>query len=144
MIMPTILTHLAKRYHLLNRQQTGSRPKQAAVNMTMFLVTKGDQVNSKYLITFTLCIDLNGAFDIVCKQRLLHTLYRMRHYLNVIWWVDSKRLDSLSFNNDTEPITLIRTGIPLGSPILLIIYLILLPLLFIQLCQTNCKITCQS
>jgi hypothetical protein len=99
----------------------------------MFLATKIDQANKKHLITSTLCIDMKGAFDKVYKPRLLHTMRKMKLHPNVIRWVDSflsEQLASLSFDKHTEPMTPIRTGIPEGSPVLPIIFLLYLTPLF--------------
>jgi hypothetical protein len=55
----------------------------------MFLATKIDQASKKHLITSPLCKDVKGALDNVYKQRLLHTMRKMKPHPNVIRWVDS-------------------------------------------------------
>jgi hypothetical protein len=87
--MATRLAHLAERYHLLDSLQIGVRPKRSAVNAAMFLATKIDQAHKKHLITFSLYIDVEGAFDNICKPRLLHHMQKMKLHPTVIRWVDA-------------------------------------------------------
>ena len=77
-IMATRLTHMAERYHLLDRLQIGGRPKRLAVDAAMYLATLIDEGNRKGKTTSTLCIDVKGAFDNMFKERLLHRMRTMK------------------------------------------------------------------
>jgi hypothetical protein len=145
--MATRLAHIAERHHLLDSLQIVGRPKRSAVDAAMFLATKIDQSNKRYLITSTFRKDVKGAFDNVCKPRLLHTMRKMKLPLSVIRWLDSflsELLTSLAFDKDTKPLTPIRTGIPQESPASPIIFLLYLTPLFTLLRQTHRNITCPS
>ena len=76
--MTTRLAHMVERYHLLDRLQIGGRPKRSAVDAAMYLATLIDEGNKKGKTTSTLCIDVKGAFDNVFKERLLHTMRKMK------------------------------------------------------------------
>src|ERR1700710_3340036 len=54
------------------------------------------------------------------------------------------RLASLTFDAESEPMTPITTGIPLGSPVSPILFLLYLQPLFIQLDQIHPHITSPS
>ena len=119
-IMATRLTHMAERYHLLDRLQIGGRPKRSAVDAAMYLATLIDEGNRKEKTTSTLCIDVKGAFDNVFKERILHMMRTMKLDQKTTRWVEtflSERMASLSFDKDSEKMSLIDTGIPQGSPV---------------------------
>src|SRR3981081_3028680 len=106
-----------------------------------------DQGKSEGKITSTLCIDVKGAFDNVYSKRLLQTLKQMRLNPAIIRWVDSfltDRLASLTFDAESEPMTPIKTGIPQGSPVSPILFLLYLRPLFTQLDQIHPQITSPS
>ena len=120
--MATRLTHMAERYHLLDRLQIGGRPKRSAVDAAMYLATLINGGNRKGKTTSTLCIDVKGAVDNVFKESLLHTMRTMKLDQKTTRWVEtflSERMASLSFDKDSKKMSLIDTGIPLaqGSPV---------------------------
>ena len=132
-IMATRLTHMAERYHLLDRLQIGGRPKRSAVDAAMYLATLIDEGNRKGKTTSTLCIDVKGAFDNVFKERLLHTMRTMKLDQKTTRWVEtflSERMASLSFDKDSEKMSPIDTGIPQGSPVSPILFLFYVSPLF--------------
>lgn len=76
---------------------------------------------------------MKGAFDHVAKNQLLAILQKLRLPTSLIAWVSSflkDRLLRLSFNNQTEEFSSINTGIPQGSPISPILFLIYIRDLF--------------
>ncbi len=78
-------------------------------------------------------LDVKGAFDHVSKNQLLRTLQQLRLPLSLIDWVKSflsDRVLRLSFDNQTEQFIDIDTGIPQGSPISPILFLIYIRNLF--------------
>jgi hypothetical protein len=146
-IMATRLAYMAERHHLLHKLQIGGRPKRSAVDAAMFLTTKIDEANRRNKITSTLCIDVKGAFDNVYKKRLLHTMRTMKLDQKTVRWVDSflsDRMASLSFDKDTEHMTGIDTGIPQGSPVSPILFLIYLTPLFTIMEREHPNVTCPS
>ena len=146
-IMATRLAHMAERYNLLHRLQIGGRPKRSAVDAAMFLTTRIDEANKKGKTTSTLCIDVKGAFDNVYKDRLIQTMRKMKLDQKTIRWVESflsNRMASLSFDKDKEQMTRIDTGIPQGSPVSPILFLIYLSPLFEIMDSQHPDVTCPS
>jgi ribonuclease HI len=138
---------MAEKHHLLHHLQIGGRPKRSAVDAVMLLTSMVDQGKREGKITSTLCIDVKGAFDNVFRQRLLQTLKEMRLNPAIIRWVDSfltDRLASLTFDAESEPMTPITTGIPQGSPVSPILFLLYLKPLFTKLNQIHPHITSPS
>ena len=83
--------------------------------------------------TSTLFLDVKGAFDHVAKNKLLAILQQLRLPTSLISWVSSflgNRVLRLSFDGQTEEFSRIDTGIPQGSPISPILFLIYIRDLF--------------
>ena len=119
-IMATRLAHMAEKYNLQDHLQIGGRPRRSAVDAAMYLATLIDEGNKKGITLSTLCIDVEGAFDNVFKERLLHTMKSMKLDQKTTRWVEtflSERMASLSFDKDSEEMSPINTGIPQGSPV---------------------------
>src|SRR5947209_2919849 len=113
----------------------------------MFLTTKIDEANKRNMISSTLCIDVKGAFDNVFKKCLLQTMKKMRLDHKTTRWVESfltDRMASLSFDKDTEQMSGIETGIPQGSPVSPILFLIYLSPLFTLMKQRHPNVCCPS
>ena len=95
----------------------------------------------------TLCIDVKGAFDNVYKKRLLQTMKDMKLDQKTTRWVESflsNRMASLSFHKDTERMSGIDTGIPQGSPVSPILFLIYISPLFTLMEKEHPEVTCPS
>ncbi|KAI0997051.1 hypothetical protein K3495_g11138 [Podosphaera aphanis] len=77
--------------------------------------------------TSTLFLDVKGAFDHVPKNQLLHIMSRLGLPVSLLFWVLkflSKRPLRLSFDGEKKTFTNIKTGVPQGSPISPILFLI--------------------
>src|SRR5437588_1317200 len=145
--MATRLAFMAEKHHLLHKLQIGGRPKRSAVDVVMYLTTIIDEANKQHQTTSTLCIDVKGAFDNVYKERLLQTMRKMKLDQKTVRWVESflsKRMASLSFDKDSEKMSPIETGIPHGSRMSQILFLIYLSPLFTLMEQRYPDIRCPS
>ncbi len=94
------------------------------------------EVKQNYQIglkTSTLFLDVKGAFDYVAKNQLLAILKQLGLLLTLTTWVSfflkNKQL-ALSFNQNIEEFGILNTGIPQGSPISPILFLIYIRDLF--------------
>src|SRR5436853_5909453 len=95
----------------------------------------------------SLCIDVKGAFENVYKERLLQTMRKMKLDQKTVRWVESflsDRMASLSFDKDSEKMSPIETGIPQGSPVSPMLFLIYLSPLFTLMEQRHPDIRCHS
>src|SRR5437660_10350132 len=134
---------MAEKYRLLHRLQIGECPKRSAVDAAMYLTTIIDEANKRQQTTSTLCNDVKGAFDNVHKERLLQTMRKMKLNQKTVRWVESflsDRRASLSFDKDSEKMSPIETGIPQGSPVSPILFLIYLSPLFTLIEQRHSNI----
>src|SRR5205807_10107622 len=126
-IMATRLAHMAEKHYMLHNLQIRGRPKRSVVDAAMFLTTKINEANKRHMISSTLSIDVKGAFDNVFKKLLLQTMKKMKLDQKTTRWVESfltDRMASLSFDKETEQMSRIETGIPQGSPVSPILFLI--------------------
>jgi hypothetical protein len=78
-------------------------------------------------------LDIKGAFDYISKNQFLAILKRLKLLISLIAWIShflEYRLLRLSFDSQIEQFQPISTGIPQGSPILSILFLIYIKELF--------------
>ena len=132
-ILAKRLAYLAETTGLLHESQIGGRLKKSAIDAALLLTNEVETNKRLGLKTTTLFLDVKGAFDHVAKNQLLSTLQQLRLPLSLIYWVQSfltSRTLRLSFDGQTEQFTDIETGIPQGSPISPILFLIYIRNLF--------------
>lgn len=126
-ILASRLGYLAETTTLLDPSQIGGRLKKSAVDACLLLQAKVESEKAAKNKTSTLFLDVKGAFDHVSKNQLLAIMSKLGLPLSLLSWVSSflsKRQLRLSFDGDTEDFTTIQTGIPQGSPISPILFLI--------------------
>jgi hypothetical protein len=125
-IIATRLSYLAETTDLLHNEQMGGRRYRAAIDAVLCLlhdITKPITTRRSFLLFF----DVKGAFDHVSKTRLLDTMQRLHLHPAVIRWTDtflSDRQIGLAFDGERESLQPVNTGIPQGSPISPILFLI--------------------
>lgn len=132
-ILARRLSHLAETTTLLHDSQIGSRLKKSAIDAALLLQNEVEINKANKLKTTTLFLDVKGAFDHVSKNRLIKVLTELRLPLSLISWISSfleHRLLQLTFDNKSEEFQEISTGIPQGSPISPILFLIYIRDLF--------------
>lgn len=121
------LGYLAETTHLLHISQIGGRLKKSAVDACLLLLNKIQTEKAAKRKTSTLFLDVKGAFDHVSKDRLLGIMSELRLPSSLLSWVLSflsKRQMKLQFDRQTEKFSPIETGIPQGSPVSPILFLI--------------------
>src|SRR5690349_17351074 len=102
----------------------------------MAMVTDVENAKQKKLVTSALLLDVKGAFDNVSRERLLATMKQMRLPSPMVNWVEqfmSKRTIQMAFDGQMEGLEAVETGIPQGSPVSPILFLVYLKPLFDKL-----------
>lgn len=133
------LGYLAETAPLLHYSQIGGRLKKSAVDAALLLTNEVELNRINKRKTSTLFLDVKGAFDHVAKNQLLAILQKLRLPASLIAWVSSFLVDRelrLSFDGQLEEFSKIETGIPQGSPISPILFLIYIRDLFPNLASS--------
>jgi ribonuclease HI len=128
-LFATRLSYLANTAGLLPQSQLGGRKQRSAVDTAMLLThyIQQQQRTRKGAITSTLFLDIKGAFDNVSADRLLEVLKGLELPENLISWVScfiSCRKIQLAFEGQLQDLTDIAIGVPQGSPISPILFLL--------------------
>ena len=128
-IIATRLSYLANISELLHDTQLGSRKQRSAVDTALLLQHHIQQQRAKRKgnITSVLFLDIKGAFDHVSKPKLLATMQKLQLPPSLISWVDSflsERIIRLMFDGKVQDETHVDIGIPQGSPVSPILFLI--------------------
>lgn len=127
------LSFLAESTDLLMDSQVGGRLGKSAVDAALALTTHIQMFRKPGWTSSALFLDIKGAFDHVSKEQLLNILHDLALPFSLCSWVASFLSDrklKLSFNNHSESPQPISTGIPQGSPISPILFLIYIRNLF--------------
>ena len=128
-ILATRLSYLANMRNLLHDTQLGSRKQRSAVDTALLLqhYIQQQRTQRKGNITSVLFLDIKRAFDHVSKPKLLAAMRKLQLPSNLISWVYSflsKRAIQLMFDGNVQDETPVEIGIPQGSPISPILFLI--------------------
>ncbi|KJZ71458.1 hypothetical protein HIM_09144 [Hirsutella minnesotensis 3608] len=125
----TRLSYLANTTGLLSPSQLGGRKQRSAIDTALLLLhhIQKEQESNKRAITSTLLLDIKGAFDYVSKEQLLRVLEGLDLPRALISWVGhflTGRKIQLAFEGQIQPLTDLETGVPQGSPISPILFLL--------------------
>jgi hypothetical protein len=120
-------------HKVLASQQFGALPLRSTVDLTTCLTYNIEEALNKGLIATLLTLDVKGAFDTVLPGRLVHRLREQGWPDNLTRWVASfatGRLVQIKLDGEIGPITSIRCGLPQGSPVSPILFMLYLAPLF--------------
>ena len=141
-IIATRLSYLAENpcqhanTQVLDNHQMGGRKQRSAIDAVMNLVHDAQIAYNNGNTLTCLMMDVKGAFDHVSLEQLIRILKKLRIPENIITWVQcflSERVMSLAFDGEKQTPKKVVTGIPQGSPISPILFLIYIRYLFPKL-----------
>ena len=139
-VMETIvcerITEAAEKHGLLPANQMGNRKNRSTELAVRLLIDQIRTAWSYRAITSLLQLDIKGAFDTVCHLRLLDTLRKMGFPPWLTRWIRSYLTDrkaTLVFDDEeTEPMSP-YTGVPQGSPLSPILFILYITSLYKEL-----------
>jgi len=118
---------LAISLRVLSAQHFGALPLRSAVDLTTCLTHDIEEALNNKLKATLLTLDIKGAFDAVLPGRLVHRLREQGWPDNLVRWVQSFATDrsvKIRLDGTTGPETLIHCGLPQGSPISPILFML--------------------
>jgi reverse transcriptase-like protein len=129
-IYATRLAYIANMADLLDSSQLGGRKQRSAIDAIMLLLHYIQQQKAarKSNITTTILLDIKGAFDYISKPKLLEILRSLQLPETFCSWVSAfltgRRIQLLFDGQIQQQKMAVSTGIPQGSPISPILFLI--------------------
>jgi hypothetical protein len=121
------LTYLAGYTDILNCEQFGSKKQTSALDAAMSLLHDIQLAKSEKKITSVLFIDIKEAFDHVSINYLLRICQKLGLPKNLCFWIKSFMQDrylQLAFDGELQEKTKVQIGIPQGSPVSPVLFLI--------------------
>lgn len=126
-VIATRLSALAEAHQLLPATQFGGRPGRTTTDAVLFLTQKVKDAWRTGRVASLLLMDISQAFPTVPHPTLLAKLTDAGLPRTLVDWVRSfltERTTTLSFDDFTSPPQLVPLGIPQGSPLSPILYLL--------------------
>ena len=124
---------IAVTHKVLHPQQFGALPARSAVDLAAALIHDVEEAWLKRLKASMLTLDIKGAFDAVLPGRLVRRLKEQGWPLPVLRWVASftqDRTASLRLDDHSSQTFPVPAGLPQGSPISPILFMLFIQPLF--------------
>ena len=141
-----ILSRICEQAGLLHKGQFGSRKRRGAIDAVTKLIAAVEQAWKRKKMAGALFMDIKGAFPNVIRQQLVQRLVQLNIPGDIIKWVDSFFTDrkiQLVIDGYTCPIKEVEAGLPQGSLILPILFVIYISGFFNYI-EERCPITTLS
>lgn len=127
------LSWLVIRHAVLAPQQFGALPLRSSVDLTTCLTHDVETALNQGFCCSLLTLDVKGAFDAILPGRLVHRLRSQGWPEHIVRWVGSFATDRsvrIRLDGETGPDTPIQCGLPQGSPVSPILFMLFLAPLF--------------
>ncbi|KAI9034748.1 RNA-directed DNA polymerase [Aspergillus affinis] len=124
---------IAIRYRILASQQFGALPLRSAVDLTTCLLHDAELALNQGKVASLFTLDIKGAFDGVLPGKLVYRLRTQGWPDNLIRWVASfitGRTVQIRLDGELGPLIDILCGLPQGSPISPILFMLYIAPLF--------------
>ena len=132
-ILAQRLAWTAIKHKILHPQQFGALPARAACDLATCLIHDIENTQAQGLRTTMLTLDIKGAFDAVLAGRLKQRLQDQGWPSKLVSWVASftnNRTASLQLGDFTSQAFQVPAGLPQGSPISPILFMLFIEPLF--------------
>jgi hypothetical protein len=132
-ILAKRLSLMSEKGPLLHDSQMGGRRKRSAVDTAILLTDFVERNKAKKQKSSVVFLDIKGAFDHVAKSRLLQIMRSLALPQSLIGWTRTfleERSIRLAFDGQIEDFSEVEIGVPQGSPISPILFLIYIRDLF--------------
>ncbi|CAD6922390.1 unnamed protein product, partial [Tilletia controversa] len=123
------LTFYARKYGWVPPEQFGGMPGCSTDDAALTLIhdVEAGWAKLDQRTTSALAFNVKGAFDATHGERLVHLLYRLGCPLHLVRWVRSfltARHAAIRLDGETSAMSQLNTGIPQGSPVSPILFII--------------------
>ncbi|KAE8228212.1 hypothetical protein CF326_g6866, partial [Tilletia indica] len=123
------LSFYAQKYGWIPPEQFGGMPGRSTDDAALTLVhdVEAGWAKREQRTTSALAFDVKGAFDATHGRRLVHQLYQIGCPLHLVRWVEAflkERSAAVRLDGETTEMSPLDTGIPQGSPVSPILFII--------------------
>ncbi|KAM3450573.1 hypothetical protein NHJ6243_009776 [Beauveria neobassiana] len=122
------MAYAAIKYGILHPNQAGALPKRSAVDIVTSLIYDIEKALAAGKVATLVTEDVMGAFDAILRNRMILCLRQQGWPDFLVRWIASfllDRLASVRFQDATTPSARLRCGLPQGSPISPILYILI-------------------
>ena len=121
------ISYICETFNLLPSCHFGARPGRSTEDAMLILSESIYQAWKNKEVFSAVCMDVSGAFNNVHHTRLIHNMRKRRIPIEITKWVLSflsNRATRMKFNGITTESILTPTGVPQGSPLSPILYVL--------------------
>ncbi|KAJ6785029.1 hypothetical protein PWT90_10770 [Aphanocladium album] len=122
------MAYAAIKYGIIHSNQAGALPKRSAIDIVVSLIYDIEKALAAGKVATLVTEDVMGAFDAILRNRMILRLRQQGWPDFLVRWIASfllERLAKVRFQNTTTPSARLRCGLPQGSPISPILYILI-------------------